>query len=629
MSNNKKESLKKTLGISEYPWSSDDEDNTNIQPAQEANAANSVRRQSSESRPSSRNNNNTAEMNGGHHSLNGGGQVSPTVARKQQNKLDRTLFWSIINTGRTSPPASSRYTDPNLPRSAPQLRSSSCRETRPAIAEHPAATADIQRILAFKKLTRSLQNFAHKPNHYLNPARRLSAGASSRTLFGSHFGDQTRRNNSSRSNLHRLPLTQYMRSRHHNGFFEEPEVSPSTSVSDVNEVLSVEDPQPSSSGIQFRSIQQRQNGSLDTTQTLPDHHYVNVDQSDDGTTPNTSAGGISLEEEIVEVDVAEETDAAPNADAEPDTADVNITTVNAATPNPEEAAETPRPPSLKRKRDSNDETAEPYSVHEFNQSLLRLLECPVCLEWMEPPISQCRRGHLVCSRCRARLASCPVCRTTFSSVRNRAMEGVAEMLRYPCRHGCGREVRLRRRGPHEASCAARRYHCPAPPCARHPALQHHELALHFQCKHLPILKIGRKHKFSMKVNTEQHDNWVIMALDEYFHLRVDVDIRTWGVIVYVAFIGPKRRAKNYTYEVLVQGQHNARSLKYSRATHSDLESSSLNVSRQDCFHLTLDQALNFLRFKNRHCEPDKFLDFDVEISKNQNANLQDSKDDSE
>lgn len=53
----------------------------------------------------------------------------------------------------------------------------------------------------------------------------------------------------------------------------------------------------------------------------------------------------------------------------------------------------------------------------------------------------------------------------------------------------------------------------------------------------------------MKVNTEQHDNWVIMALDEYFHLRVDVDIRTWGVIVYVAFIGPKRRAKNYTYEV--------------------------------------------------------------------------------
>ncbi|CAH0627356.1 unnamed protein product [Chrysodeixis includens] len=682
MSNNKKESLKKTLGISEYPWSSDDDDNTNVQPAQEANSVNSMRRPSSESRPGSSSNNNVPEMPA-HHSLSGG-RVSPTAAaRKQQARLDRTLFWSIINTsGRSTPPAPnrSRYGDINLNMSRPaaHLRPAELRERRPATAsERPPASADIQRILAFKKLTRSLQSLSsQKPNTYLSTSRRMPPGANpSRGLFApSNFSDAAgRRHNTSRSNQHhRIQLSQYLPQRHTNVFYEEAEVSPSTSISDVNEILTVEDPQPSSSGMQYRSIQTRQNGppNLDTTQALPDHHYVNVDQSDDdveavqqsapaaeqsdennaddenveGTTPNTSAGGISLEEEIVEVDVAEEPDAAaaPDADgdgegegdgegdAEENTADVNITTVNSApTPTPEEAVETPRPPSLKRKREGNDDNAEPYSVQEFNQNLLRLLECPVCLEWMEPPISQCRRGHLVCSRCRTRLASCPVCRTTFSSVRNRAMEGVAEMLRYPCRHGCGREVRLRRRGPHEASCGARRYHCPAPPCARHPPLPHHELAHHFQCKHLPILKIGRKHKFSMKVNSEQHDTWVIMALDEYFHLRVDVDIRTWGVIVYVAYIGPKRKARNYTYEVVVEGQHNSRCLKYARATHSDLESSSLNVSRQDCFHLTLDQALNFLRFKNRHCEPDKFLDFDVEISKNQNANLQDSKDESD
>jgi hypothetical protein len=76
--------------------------------------------------------------------------------------------------------------------------------------------------------------------------------------------------------------------------------------------------------------------------------------------------------------------------------------------------------------------------------------------------------------------------------------------------------------------------------------------------------------------------------------------------------------------VSVIGQHNSRKLVYARATHSDLESSSLNVSRQDCFHLTLDQALNFLRVKNRHCEPDKFLDFNVEISKSENENRDDS-----
>lgn len=54
---------------------------------------------------------------------------------------------------------------------------------------------------------------------------------------------------------------------------------------------------------------------------------------------------------------------------------------------------------------------------------------------------------------------------------------------------------------------------------------------------------------------------------------------------------------------------------YTRATHSDLENSSVNVSRQDCFHLTLDQALNFIRINNRHCEPDKYLDFEIQINK--------------
>ncbi|KOB71436.1 E3 ubiquitin-protein ligase [Operophtera brumata] len=147
------------------------------------------------------------------------------------------------------------------------------------------------------------------------------------------------------------------------------------------------------------------------------------------------------------------------------------------------------------------------------QSLLRLLECPVCLEWMEPPMSQCRRGHLVCCRCRARLASCPVCRTTFSSVRNRAMEGE---------------------------------------------------------QHTNMLKVGSRQRFGIKVNVETHETWLLLALDELFLLKVDVDVRTWGVVV-------------------------------------DLESSSLNVSRQDCFHLTLDQ--------NRHFDAEKYLEFDVELSK--------------
>lgn len=133
-----------------------------------------------------------------------------------------------------------------------------------------------------------------------------------------------------------------------------------------------------------------------------------------------------------------------------------------------------------------------------------------------------------------------------------------------------------------------------------------------------MLKIGRKQKFSVKLNAEQHDNWVLMCFHELFHLKIDVDVRTWGLTIYAAYIGPKKTSKSYIYEVAIEGKHNGRKIVYSRTTHSDLESASLNVSRHDCFHLSISQALNFLRVKNRHFEADNSLNVGVTISQNEN-----------
>lgn len=44
------------------------------------------------------------------------------------------------------------------------------------------------------------------------------------------------------------------------------------------------------------------------------------------------------------------------------------------------------------------------------QSVIQLLECPVCLETIPPPAFQCCNGHVLCGRCRARADRCPVCR---------------------------------------------------------------------------------------------------------------------------------------------------------------------------------------------------------------------------
>jgi len=58
------------------------------------------------------------------------------------------------------------------------------------------------------------------------------------------------------------------------------------------------------------------------------------------------------------------------------------------------------------------------------ESVLSLLECPVCLDHIVPPVRQCVKGHLVCSDCFPRLPHCPTCRGEMWKERNLAMEQV-------------------------------------------------------------------------------------------------------------------------------------------------------------------------------------------------------------
>merc|ERR1711915_509469 len=58
------------------------------------------------------------------------------------------------------------------------------------------------------------------------------------------------------------------------------------------------------------------------------------------------------------------------------------------------------------------------------------LECPVCRDRVHGEIYQCHAGHVMCSTCRCRLLTCPVCRSllTLPPIRNRALEKLACIL---------------------------------------------------------------------------------------------------------------------------------------------------------------------------------------------------------
>ncbi|XP_026279356.2 uncharacterized protein LOC113207164 [Frankliniella occidentalis] len=97
-----------------------------------------------------------------------------------------------------------------------------------------------------------------------------------------------------------------------------------------------------------------------------------------------------------------------------------------------------------------------------------MLECPVCVDTMQPPVRQCINGHCVCNSCRGRVTSCPLCRGPLSFSTHDALDHLAQTLTLPCVHrslGCARRVKVTERESHLLECAFNCGPCPLQPCA--------------------------------------------------------------------------------------------------------------------------------------------------------------------
>jgi E3 ubiquitin-protein ligase SIAH1 len=100
---------------------------------------------------------------------------------------------------------------------------------------------------------------------------------------------------------------------------------------------------------------------------------------------------------------------------------------------------------------------------DLSRGLLTELECPVCMEYMLPPIELCENGHNICPNCKPKLQQCPTCRRPFANIRNVALEKMARQIEYPCsywRYGCTKMVNLDVKNKHERICPYNQYNCP-------------------------------------------------------------------------------------------------------------------------------------------------------------------------
>ena len=99
----------------------------------------------------------------------------------------------------------------------------------------------------------------------------------------------------------------------------------------------------------------------------------------------------------------------------------------------------------------------------LNEDLLKDLECPVCMEYMVPPIWLCTNGHNICSKCRKSVQRCPTCRAEFLETRCVALENIARRLKYPCinrESGCLELFSIEHITKHHAGCVYGKIKCP-------------------------------------------------------------------------------------------------------------------------------------------------------------------------
>lgn len=204
-----------------------------------------------------------------------------------------------------------------------------------------------------------------------------------------------------------------------------------------------------------------------------------------------------------------------------------------------------------------------------NLGILSILECPVCMEYMVPPIYQCHNQHLLCSDCHKKQTICPVCRLKLEGDRNTCMEKVTEYISYPCRNegsGCNAMLRLFEKQNHEKICVAHgQHHCLLPmieenglPCVWIGRVE--EADGHIRQKHNHLIHKSNDGSFRLYASEMMDSQHHILFDDNLFCCLIHKEpLRTSSIQkVYTVFFHVVnitfQQTNNYAYSVKVQGQ---------------------------------------------------------------------------
>lgn len=225
------------------------------------------------------------------------------------------------------------------------------------------------------------------------------------------------------------------------------------------------------------------------------------------------------------------------------------------------------------------------------EDLSYLFECPVCYDYVHPPIIQCDSGHLICANCRPKVHFCPSCRGPLGSIRNLAMEKVAETIAFPCRfnsHGCPKRLFYCERRCHEEHCEFRPYPCPVPgaSCKWQGNLEEVTSHLHQQHKSITTLSGEDIVFLATDVSLPGAVDWVMLqsCFGRQFMLVLEKQEYSEGhhqFLAVVMIIGSPEEARLFAYRLELTGK-GGRKLTWEAHPHSIQEGVAAVIASSDC-----------------------------------------------
>lgn len=235
-----------------------------------------------------------------------------------------------------------------------------------------------------------------------------------------------------------------------------------------------------------------------------------------------------------------------------------------------------------------------------NDILLALFECPVCFEYVLPPILQCENGHLICKNCRGMITSCPSCRVLFgpNNIRNLILEKLSSKVRFPCKYssnGCLEVFYHKEKTEHEETkCLFKPFLCPCPGSSCKWSGSMDQVMGHLMTSHKSITTLeGEDIVFlATDINLSGAVDWVMIqsCFNHHFMLVLEKAEKYSShqqFFAAVVLIGGEKTADQFTYRLELNAHK--RRLLWEAQPRSISDGVQSAISNSDC--LVFDAAI--------------------------------------